>query len=357
MELIVLENEVKAFPNQKEPNQKEPNQKEKEKGSNPLFLNRYQPKYFNDFETDSEMIDILNTLISINNLNVLFIGDIGCGKTAFLNASIREYYKGIPETKFNDNILHINSLKEQGINYYRNDVKIFCQTCSSVIGKKKIIVLDDIDLINEQSQQVFRNCIDKYSHNVHFIGSCSNSQKVIESLQSRLIIIKIKPLQRENLETIMHKIKASENIVISYSAEQFVLNVSNNIAKVLINYLEKFKLLNMDITLELATNVCTNISFFLFEEYLQLLFDKKLNSAILLLFSIYDKGYSVMDILDNFFLFIKTTNMVTETQKYSIIPLICKYITIFHNVHEDEIELALFTNNIHLFILSYTFSL
>jgi hypothetical protein len=134
-----------------------------------------------------------------------------------------------------------------------------------------------------------------------------------------------------------------------------VLNVSNNIAKVLINYLEKFKLLNMPITLELATNVCTNISFFLFEEYLQLLFDKKLNSAILLLFSIYDKGYSVMDILDNFFLFIKTTSLVTERQKYSIIPLICKYITIFHNVHEDEIELALFTNNIQTYF--YTFSL
>ena len=27
---------------------------------NSLFLNKYQPRYFNDFETDSEMIDILN---------------------------------------------------------------------------------------------------------------------------------------------------------------------------------------------------------------------------------------------------------------------------------------------------------
>ena len=34
-----------------------------------------------------------------------------------------------------------------------------------------------------------------------------------------------------------------------------------------------------------------------------------------------------------------------EMQKYKIIALLCKYITIFHNVHEDEIELALFTNN------------
>lgn len=313
-----------------------------------LFLNRYQPKYFTDFEMEPEMLDILNTLISINNLNVLFISDIGCGKTAFLSAAIREYYKGYNPSLYQDNILHINSLKEQGINYYRNDVKIFCQTCSSIIGKKKIIVLDDIDLINEQSQQVFRNCIDKYSHNVHFIASCTNSQKVIESLQSRLIIIKIKPLQRENLETIMHKIKASENIIIDSAAEQFILNVCNNVAKVLINYLEKFKLLDQPITLVLATNVCTNISFLLFEEYIQLVLGGKIHDAILLLFGIYDKGYSVMDILDNLFLFIKTTTLLNDQQKYSIIPLICKYITIFHNIHEDEIELALFTNNLSL---------
>jgi DNA polymerase III delta prime subunit len=317
--------------------------------SQQLFLNKYQPLYFSDFETDIEMIEILTTLININNLNILFIGDIGCGKTAYLNAVIREYYKNcvIDTNSYNDNILHINSLKEQGINYYRNDVKTFCQTCSSIKGKKKIIILDDIDLINEQSQQVFRNCIDKYSHNVHFISSCSNSQKVIESLQSRLIIIKIKPLQQSNLITIMHKIKEAENIIIDDDAEQFILNVCNNTAKILINYMEKFKLLDQHITLELATNVCTNISFHIFQEYTQFLKDKQLKNATLLLYNLYDKGYSVMDILDNYFLFIKITNMLTEDQKYNFIPIICKYITVFHNIHEDEIELALFSNNLY----------
>ena len=293
------------------------------------------------------MVSILNTLINMNNLNVLFIGDIGCGKTAFLNAVIREYYDGLNITQYQENILHINSLKEQGINYYRTDVKTFCQTCSSVKGKKKIIVLDDIDFINEQSQQVFRNCIDKYSHNVHFISSCSNSQKVIESLQSRLIIIKIKPLQRDNLVKIMHKIKNHENITIENDAESFILNVCNNTAKILINYMEKFKLLNRPIDLDLATNVCTNINFFTFEEYTMFLKNGDLVNAIKLLYSIYDKGYSVMDILDNYFIFIKITDFLTEAQKYSIIPFICKYITVFYNIHEDEIELALFSNNLH----------
>jgi hypothetical protein len=73
----------------------------------------------------------------------------------------------------------------------------------------------------------------------------------------------------------------------------------------------------------------------------------ELASAIKLLYSIYDKGYSVMDILDNYFTFIKITTFLTEEQKYNIIPFICKYITIFHNIHEDEIELALFSNNLH----------
>jgi DNA polymerase III delta prime subunit len=311
-----------------------------------LFINKYQPLYFVDFEMNEELVEILNTLIEMENLNILFIGDMGSGKTALLNALIREYYKGINSKVYNDNVLHINSLKEQGINYYRNDVKTFCQTCCSVKNKKKIVVLDDIDMINEQSQQVFRNSIDKYSHNVHFISSCSNIQKVIESLQSRFTIIKIKPLQRENLHKIVNKIKVNENIDIHPDAEGFILDVCNNTAKILINYMEKFKLLNRDITLELANQICTNISFLTFVKYTESLKNKDLNKSIGILYEIYDKGYSVMDILDNYFLFVKTTQLLNENEKYKIIPLICKYITIFHNIHEDEIELALFTNNL-----------
>jgi replication factor C subunit 2/4 len=311
-----------------------------------LFINKYQPIIFSDFEMNEELFELLKTLIDMENLNILFIGDIGSGKTSLLNALIREYYKGIDSKIYDDNVLHINSLKEQGINYYRNEVKTFCQTCCSVKSKKKIVILDDIDLINEQSQQVFRNCIDKFSHNVHFISSCSNIQKVIESLQSRFSIIKIKPLQRENLYKIINKIKTNENIVIQKDAEEFILDICNNTAKILINYMEKFKLLNQEITLELANNICTNISFLTFVKYTESLKNKKLNESINILNDIYDKGYSVMDILDNYFLFVKTTSMLNENEKYMIIPIICKYITIFHNIHEDEIELALFTNNL-----------
>lgn len=315
--------------------------------TNKLFLTKYQPRLFRHFNIQSQIITTLRELIQLDMLNILFVGDVGTGKTTFLNALVREYYSGIPFTSYLNNILSINSLKEQGINFCRNDVKTFCQTHSNINGKKKIVLLDDINLINEQSQQVFRNFIDKYSSNVHFIASSSNSQKVIETLQSRFIIIKIESLESSQLNQIMENIIDNENLIISSEAKQFILNISNGSAKILINYLEKIKLLKSDVDLALANNICSNISFFIFEQYTNYILEKKLCKSIRLIYETYDKGYSVMDILDNYFIFIKFTNILTETQKYEIIPIICKYISIFHNIHEDEIELTLFTNNIY----------
>ena len=57
-------------------------------------------------------------------------------------------------------------------------------------------------------------------------------------------------------------------------------------------------------------------------------------------------GYSVLDILDCFYNFLKLTNSVDDHVKYNIIKVICKYIYIFYSLHEDEIELSLFSNNL-----------
>ena len=38
------------------------------------------------------------------------------------------------------------------------------------------------------------------------------------------------------------------------------------------------------------------------------------------------KGYSVIDILNNFFIYVKNCQELNETQKYKLIPVICKII-------------------------------
>lgn len=309
------------------------------------FTSKYQPKILTDFTINSELIDIIKTLTAMDNLNILFIGNSGSGRTSLIQAIIREYY-GENISLNHDNIMTINTLKEQGISYYRTEVKIFCQTSSLFKDKKKILVLDDIDIINEQSQQVFRNCIDKYSNNVIFLASCSNTQKVIESLQSRMNVLNIKSPSENQLKNIARSIISAESITIDDNVIDFIVKVCNGSIRILINYLEKFKLLDQNINFDIANKVCTNISFIELDKYTNFCKKNELTNALKLINSLIVKGYSVTDILDSYFTFVKVTDNLKEKEKYNIIPLLCKYIAIFHDIHEDEIELAFFTNNL-----------
>jgi DNA polymerase III delta prime subunit len=308
------------------------------------ILYKYGPQMLKDFDHDKKTLDFIKAMIDINNLNMLLLGASGTGKTVLLNAIVSEYYNGSVNK---DNILYINNLNEQGISYYRNEMKIFCQSSSLIKNKKKLIIIDDLDTINDQGQQVFRSTLDKYSNNVHCIASCSNMLKVIDSIQSRMNIIKIKPLHVDKLCNIIQHICKSESIHITPEVEQYIISLSNNSIRVISNYLEKFKLLDKEITLDIAINMCTNISFNEFDLYTTFCKrDKDIKKAIQILYNIFERGYSVMDILDNYFMYIKTTTILTEEEKYKIVPYICKYITVFNTIHEDEIELTLFTSNI-----------
>jgi DNA polymerase III delta prime subunit len=173
-------------------------------------------------------------------------------------------------------------------------------------------------------------------------------QKVIDNLQSRQMIVKINPIDPACLYKILNKMRMRENLDIHADAEQFIMRVCNGSVRILINYMEKFKIIGLPISLELANQLCTNISFSAFESYTRdcLCKTASVSQCVSHLYALHDHGYSVMDILDSYFIFIKNTDLVDETIQYKTIAIICKYVSIFHNVHEDEIELALFTNNL-----------
>lgn len=351
--------------------------------SKTLFINKYRPHTIDDFCADNKLKLVLKTLLAIEDLNILLIGETCCGKTTILNAIIREYYQintdppsqqstiSNDNLENNNNILYINSLKEQGIGFYRNEMKTFSQSHSTIYGKKKMIIIDDIDTINEQSQHVFRNYIDKYKHNVHFLSVCTNIQKVIESLQSRVHIIRIEPTTKEQLRSLMDKIIREERLYLSAECQEFILKYSNRSIRTMISYLEKIYIYTMDkcggenenggnkneksgvgvlytppqqtMTIETCMNLCADIKIHVFEKYVEYVKEKKLAEAIDIMHSIHDYGFSVIDILELFFVFVKETAFLKEEEKYEIVKLLCKYITVFYSVHEDVIELSLFT--------------
>ena len=313
------------------------------------FVYKYMPSTLNEFDMESNMKQLLYELIQSNIINIIITGNNCSGKTILSNIIVHEYYTNETKSNINDNILCINSLREQGVHYYRSDVKCFCQTASTIVGKKKIIILDDLDLINNQSQQIFLNYMDKYSHNVHFITTCSNPQKIIDNIHSRLINIKLSSITSEYLSSLLYKVIEQEHITIQEDAISNILSISKKSSRVLLNYLEKFKLINLPITNEIVYNLSTDIKHELFDTFTQYILNKDKINAIKTITNIQKEGYSVIDILEFYFLYLKMAHY-EDNIKYRFIQVLCKYITIFNTIHEDNIELLFFVNDLEKII-------
>jgi DNA polymerase III delta prime subunit len=336
------------------------------------FSEKYRPKTLRDFGFPLDMTETLESFLAMDRLALLFVGDSGSGKTALLNTLVHTYYEPFTYNEFVHNILFINNLKDQGFSFYRNEMKSFCQSRSIFSNRKKMVILDDIDLINKQNQHVFRNYIDKYGAQVHFLLVCGNLQRVIESLQSRTFILRLPISSMEHRSQILERICQEERLTLTQEAKEYVLHLSDNIAgssvRNVVNFLEKIWLLlggknspplsippsdtkypqplSPEITLEMCRQICSAIPLERYDIYLEYLRQGELKKAIDIFYEIYDYGYSVIDILDYFFTFVKYSPQLEEDEKYKLIRVLCEYISVYHNIHEHQIELALFTGEL-----------
>lgn len=308
-----------------------------------LLVNKYRPKCINEFMYPDTTKTLLNNLIAINEISFILFGDKGCGKSTTLNCIAKQYYGA---DKYSDNILILNSASDQGINYYRNDVKLFCQTNCTIAKKKKLILFDDFDQINEQCQHVFRNYIDKYQHKVGFIFSTSNLHKIINSIQSRFLVIELPTPKSCEVRLLAQNIIKNEQIKIPEESLDYILIIAENSLFKTLHYLEKLKLINDQVNQYDIEYIFGNVNYTHFNQYFHHLKSKRFNDGLKILNTLFDGGYSVIDILDALFQYIKNTNILQEDEKYKIIPIICKFTTIFYDVHEHEIELIFLTNNI-----------
>lgn len=300
----------------------------------------YNPQYIDEFYIDKQLKDILYTLIKIDNLNILFTGDNGTGKTYLINALINEYL-----LNNKTEVLRVTSLKDQGIHLFRQTIKTFCQVSSQT---KRIISIDDIDILNDQCQQIVRNCIDKYNYKVHFICSCTNIQKVSDTIQSRTNILKLNLLNEETLLMFLNNLCQKHTIHLSLQSKKLLIKISNNSIKIVLNNIRKLLLYNSNkIEYNTIQKICTTIDFTLFDTYTKTWFhNKNILDAYQVLIQIVSNGYSVIDILECYYSYCKQCTTIDEPIKFKILPIIAKYINIFYSFHEDEYELILFTKNL-----------
>ena len=308
---------------------------------------KYKPKELDDFNITKYTKELVNIYLDNKKLLFLIHGGTGYGKSSLINVILNKYYNNDKE-RINRNTININLLKEQGINYYRNELKNYCQINNlSNIKEKITIVVDDLDLLNEQCQQIFNTFINNYE-NINFIISCNDKQKIKSTIINKLELITIKNLTDEFIKITLDKIITNEDMIMDEKCKKLIIRASNTSIPNMINNIDKIKLISMDknIDYNLLECVTCNITITDMSKYIDLCKKNNLKESIKHILNMCNNGFSVIDILEEFFLYIKLHSEIEDKYKYEIIKLICKYINIFHNIHEDSIELVFLTNNI-----------
>ena len=315
---------------------------------NKLLINKYQPTTLDEFNNgnNNEITQFINKLIYTNELKIIILGNIGTGKTTLINNILHKYYDIDNITKVNNNILYINNLKEQGISFYKNDVKNFCKSLSEINNKRKTIVLDDIDLLSDQNQQIFKIHMDNYIDSVNFICSCNNLNKVNIGILSHLINIKLKNTDNIQLTKILENICHKENLNLNEIFKNNILMYSNNSIKSLINNLEKYKISHTNESGLNKIMINNNLLNDRLNNYFDICFTKKLHNAYNKLYLIFNDGYSIIDIIDYMYTYLKNDITIDSTKKYLIIQILSKYIININNNYEDVIILYFLTLDI-----------
>lgn len=310
-----------------------------------LLINKYQPNTLKEFIGNDNTKTFLNSMINKSPVPFILLGTYGCGKSTYLDCFINDYANH-NSVKSNFIAFKISSCKEQGINFFKNEVKLFCQTQEANKNIKKILAIDNIDQIPETSQHIIRFLIETYGKNILFIASATIIQKVIPSLQSHFITFYIEKPNNNDLLNYYYNISKNENVKITKEQIRLIMQSTQKSIRKTINIIDKFKILNQEFSDNEIKEIAFDISYINFEKIICELKNNNIKEAISLFFEILNQGYSCIDIYEYFYIYIKNSNL-DENIKLNFVPIICKFISNYYLNFENKLDLIFFTNHLY----------
>lgn len=191
----------------------------------------------NDFlDNDFLKIFLKNTINSDDNINMIFYGLPGSGKTTIT----RQYLNYVYES--NKNYLEINSSDNRGINYYKNILLDFINNKNI---KKKTIFLDEVDNLTIDSQIYLNNLIEYIDENnikANFIIVCNYITNINFNLINKFYTFRFKKISNKILKIEFDK-----------KCKQYNVNIKNK-NKIIKSFNNDFRKLNQYFLIEKNIN-------------------------------------------------------------------------------------------------------
>ena len=238
------------------------------------FIEKYKPKKYEDLIIDKIIHTKIASIIEAKDVpHLILTGRSGIGKTCTIHTIIRAIYA---RETISSAVLELNAGDDRGIHAIQDKIINFCKHTVDFVDnymQKKIVILDEADSINSKAQRIINLLMEKYS-NTKFIFICNNSTDIIESIQSRCVIIRYSKPPVDKVVERLELICNNEKIKYEKTALKLLYDVSHKDIRQTINLLELLYFVKDGITIENIELYCDIPSHTIFSELLNYIIKK-----------------------------------------------------------------------------------
>jgi replication factor C subunit 2/4 len=288
------------------------------------WVEKYRPKTSEEILLEPFIKEKIEKILESKSIpNMIITGSPGTGKTSTILFLAKQIYGN----KYNDYVLELNASDDRGLSIINNTIIPFCKkNINNSQFNHKLIILDESDSITSKAQNLLANIISEYKKNTRIVFICNDCTQIIESIQSRCMIIKYPKINNLNLYNKIIDICNKENVPYNDNGIETLLFVSDQDIRQAINNLECIYYSYGEINTENIYKLIDKPKPYYIIEILKYCYNNDYVKTIMLVKELYNKGYTPNDILLSFMKYLiendhQDIDEETKLKIYEIISL------------------------------------
>lgn len=295
------------------------------------WIEKYRPRNSTEILLEPFIKQKIEKILETKSIpNMIITGEPGTGKTSTILFLAKQIYGD----NYEDNVLELNASDDRGLSIINNTIYPFCKKKSGYADGKdypdhKLVILDEADSITPKAQNLLSNIISEFRKNTRIVFICNDCTQIIESIQSRCMIIKYPRINSDNLYQKIEYICKKENVPFNSLGVNTLLFVSDQDIRQSINNLECIYYSFGELSESTVYKLIDKPKPYYISEIIKDCYSGDYVRTINTVKSLYNKGYTPNDILLTFMKYLfenNSNNMVdiseeTKLKIYEIISL------------------------------------
>ena len=303
------------------------------------FSEKYRPRKVPDLILDPIISKKINNIIENKDIpNIIFTGKSGVGKTSTIHCIARAIYP----REYHDSIIELNASDDRGIKSVHETIINFCKRKIDYkpgFAQHKLLILDEADNITPKAQRLINSIMEKFP-TTRFAFTCNNSSDIIESIQSRCIIIRFTKPPIPDFISRIKSICEIENVKYDDSGLHYLFEICQKDLRQTLNMLELTYRTFNKITIDNINKICDIPSQEVLNKLLEYITNKDVKSVCQMISQFQTQGYYSLDVLLHFIQYIKNSKTIKEEQRIELINILSNSSYIMSKSSTNYIQLT-----------------